>query len=348
MLIYDVFKSLAFRMDPEKAHDLSMWSFSKFPLFFSHLFHQEDLGNKYELEVSGLNWKFPVGLAAGLDKNAQAIDFFSKLYFGAIEVGTITPKPQAGNDKPRLFRYPEEHSLRNRMGFNNLGMEEAYYNLKFSKRNSKLIGVNLGKNKVTPENMASEDYRLLYKKLAPLADYVVINVSSPNTPGLRDLQSAEKLREIFSHIQNERNECPKPLFLKISPDMAVEDLPHTVEVVKEYNLSGIIATNTTIMADRGDGGISGELLHQKSTIMRNKILEILKETPQIELIGVGGISRLDDLVDFWKRGGKVCQIYTSFIYQGPEILSKFKSGMDELMHKHGVDNLKDLVSDLQN
>ncbi|MDH5581906.1 MAG: quinone-dependent dihydroorotate dehydrogenase, partial [Bdellovibrionales bacterium] len=303
MQIYDVFKSMAFKMDPEKAHDLSMWGFSKFPLIFSGLFKQQQLGPQYSLEVAGLNWSFPVGLAAGLDKNAQAIDFFSKLYFGAIEVGTITPRPQAGNDKPRLFRYVNESSLRNRMGFNNLGMEEAYHNLKKCEKNSKIIGVNLGKNKTTTETKAADDYKVLYDKLAPLADYLVVNVSSPNTPGLRDLQSADKLKEIFLNLKESRKTCPKPLFLKISPDMAMEDIPSTVEVVKEFDLSGIIATNTTIMKERGDGGISGKLLYEKSFMMRNKILEILAESPQVELIGVGGISQFDDLVDFWKRGG---------------------------------------------
>jgi len=348
MQIYDIFKSMAFRMDPEKAHDLSMWGFSKFPHIFSGLFNQHQLGPQYSLEVAGLNWSFPVGLAAGLDKNAQAIDFFSGLYFGAIEVGTITPRPQSGNDKPRLFRYPSESSLRNRMGFNNLGMEEAYNNLKRCEKNSKLIGVNLGKNKTTSEADAAEDYKVLYQKLAPLADYVVVNVSSPNTPGLRDLQRADKLKEIFINLKEPRQQCSRPLFLKISPDMAIDDIASTVDVVKEFDLAGIIATNTTIMKDRGDGGISGKLLSEKSALMRNKILEVLAETPQIELIGVGGISHFDDLVDFWKRGGKVCQIYTSFIYQGPQILADFKDGMDKLMQKHGVQNLNDLLVAMRN
>ena len=310
------------------------------------MYDQNHEADKYKISLNHMDWSFPVGLAAGLDKNAEAIDFFSRILFGAVEIGTVTPKPQDGNPKPRMFRYIEEQSLRNKMGFNNAGAEEILQNVLASNRNGKVLGVNLGKNKVTPEELAPLDYLTLYEKFWKVADYLVVNVSSPNTPGLRDLQRKDKLDDIFKALEDVRKKCHKPLYLKISPDLALEDLDPVINSVKEYNLSGIIATNTTIVPSLGDGGVSGRLLLDKSRIMRNAILEKVKETPSIDVIGVGGISCFDDLLDFWKAGGKAAQIYTSFIFQGPSILTNMKKDIDKFLAHYDFKNLEEALKNI--
>ena len=345
---YNAFKKIAFSIDPEKVHDITLNLLSKHPLFFSLINQQDDPSNEYKIQVGKLTWPFPVGLAAGLDKNAVALDFFTRTLFGAIEVGTVTPKPQEGNPKPRMFRYLKEESLRNKMGFNNLGADRILENIKSSRNYGRILGVNLGKNKLTPEDKAFEDYLYLYKKFWSVADYLVINVSSPNTPGLRDLQRADSLKIIFNSLKKVRMLHPKPLYLKISPDLALDDVGPIVELVKEYRLEGIIATNTTIMENLGEGGVSGKLCFNKSRMMRKLVLEQTKETPEIQVIGVGGISCFDDLLDFWKMGGKAVQIYSSFIFQGPSILADFKSGIDKSLKKTGCKNLEELIKNINN
>lgn len=344
--MYNVFKKIAFAIDPEVAHVQAMNMLSKFPLILSEVFKCPEHVKRHSVQVGRLRWRFPVGLAAGLDKNAEAIDFFSRINFGAVEVGTVTPLPQEGNSKPRMFRYPKEESLRNRMGFNNAGAEDVYQNILASNRNGRLLGVNLGKNKVTPQEKAPDDYRILYKKFAPVADYLVVNVSSPNTPGLRDLQKVDSLKEIFIALADLRSDVDKPLYLKISPDLAIEDLSGVIELVKEFELEGIIATNTTVMSERGEGGISGKLLSQKAAIMRNEALKHLKEVPDIQLIGVGGISEFNDLWDFWKAGGRATQIYTSFIYQGPGILKSFTKEIESILRANQLNSVDELLNNI--
>ncbi len=333
-------------MDPEDVHNITLDLLAKYPLFFSLASNQTTLSPNYQVKVGKLTWPFPVGLAAGLDKNAVAIDYFSRTLFGAIEVGTVTPKPQEGNPKPRMFRYPELESLRNKMGFNNLGAEKIFENIKTSINHGRILGVNLGKNKVTPEDEAFRDYQCLYDKFSPVADYLVINVSSPNTPGLRDLQRTENLKIIFESLNVARKINPKPLYLKISPDLAFEDVGPIIDLVKEYRLEGIIATNTTIMKNMGEGGISGKLCFKKSREMRKYILERIRETPEVEVIGVGGISSFEDLLDFWKMGGKVVQIYSSFIFQGPMILNNFQKGIDTYLKKTGCKNVEEVIKSI--
>lgn len=344
---YSLFKFLAFQFDPEFVHDLSMGSFSRFANSLSIFFDQSDLNDRYLLDVSSMQWKFPIGLAAGLDKNAQAIDFFSKLYFGAIEVGTVTPLPQSGNPRPRLFRYPKEESLRNCMGFNNGGMDTLFENLKSTADRSRPIGVNLGKNKITSAKDAPSDYAKLFKKFSPVADYLVINVSSPNTPGLRDLQSESALREIFDEVCKYKNEMTPPLFLKLAPDLSDDGILEAVNIAKEYSLDGIVATNTTIMKERGAGGISGKLLYKKAKLVRKKVLDQLKETPNMSLIGVGGFSSFDEIFDYWKDGGRAVQIYSSFIFQGPKILSDIKLSLDKIFDFYQFNTMDDLFSNIE-
>ncbi|MBK23118.1 MAG: dihydroorotate dehydrogenase (quinone) [Halobacteriovorax sp.] len=342
---YKIFKTAAFQMDPEFIHEHSMDFLGKFPSVASKIFGDVEFNDRFALDIGGTKWPFPIGLAAGLDKNAMAIDFFSRLPLGAVEVGTVTPKPQAGNDKPRLFRYVGEESLRNRMGFNNDGAKVLLDRIEKSNRNGRILGVNLGKNKVTEPEKACEDYASLYETFSKVADYLVVNVSSPNTPGLRDLQGEEEMNKIFDALKPLREKSPVPLYLKIAPDLSEEGIRSLIEISKNHRLNGLIATNTTIMEERGPGGISGKLLTEKSRKVRNQILEALKETPEIELIGVGGVSSSKELFEFWKNGGKAMQVYTAFIFQGPSLLHGIYRDIDKLIKRNNAQNLRQLLSD---
>lgn len=338
---------MAFKLDAEKAHELSIKTLSLFPQASAELFGGDlEKSDIYQTKLNSMDWSFPVGLAAGLDKNAQAIDFFSSIPFGAVEVGTVTPLAQEGNERPRLFRLKSEESLRNCMGFNNAGADDIYQNIVGSNRGNKILGVNLGKNKVTSAEDAKLDYLKLYKKFKDISDYLVINVSSPNTPGLRDLQRHESMREIFEVLVDERKSSKTPLFIKISPDLPLDSLEGIVELANEFSLAGIIATNTTIMEDRGAGGVSGKLLTDKARVVREKLLEIMKDHPSLDFIGVGGISNFSDLWNFWKAGGRACQIYSSFIYQGPEVLFNMKKEIDKKLKDNDLKNLEELFQNI--
>jgi dihydroorotate dehydrogenase len=338
---------MAFKLDAEKAHELSIKTLSMFPHASSDLFGG-DISDptKYKTKLNSMEWGFPVGLAAGLDKNAKAIDFFSRIPFGAIEVGTVTPLAQVGNEKPRLFRLKPEESLRNCMGFNNAGADEVYENILSSDRLNKPLGVNLGKNKITSADDAKLDYLKLYDKFKDVSDYLVINVSSPNTPGLRDLQRHESMREIFEVLEDTRKTDSTPLFIKISPDLPLDSLEGIVELANEFKLSGIIATNTTIREDLGKGGVSGKLLTEKAKVVREKLLEIMKDHKQLDFIGVGGISGFTDLWEFWKAGGRAAQIYSSFIYQGPQVLFDIQKGIDEKLRDNDLKDLEHLFKEI--
>ncbi len=341
-MLYPLFKKFAFKVDAEVAHELTIKSMG----LLGPWVKPKASDSRFKLKAMGLSFQSPIGLAAGLDKNAEAINFLTYLPFSFVEVGTVTPLPQAGNPKPRLWRYPKEESLRNCMGFNNLGMEQVYKNILNSNHRNKILGVNLGKNKLTTNENAPKDYACLYEKFAPIADYLVINVSSPNTPGLRDLLKDEGLRELFVAVDEKRKNCPKPLLVKVSPDMNVEELTSVVTLVKEFKLSGIIATNTTIMADRGIGGISGKLLSAKAQYTRNVLLDQLKETRDIELIGVGGFSSYEEILDFWKSGGRLVQLYSAFVFQGPNLLFAIEKQLAADMKKVGAESFDDFQSSL--
>ena len=291
---------------------------------------------RFKLDAFGLHFNSPLGLAAGLDKNAAAINFLSYLPFSFIEVGTVTPLPQEGNPKPRLFRYIEDESLRNCMGFNNAGAEVILKNIQGSNRRGKILGVNLGKNKITPNESAQNDYAVLYEKFAPSCDYLVINVSSPNTPGLRDLLGDQGLRKIFQAVTEKRKVCDRPLLVKVSPDMKPKELSSVVTLVKEYKFNGIIATNTTIMPERGHGGVSGKLLFEKARHTRSFLLDQLRETPEIELIGVGGFSSYEDCLEFWKSGGRLIQFYSAFVFQGPKLLHEIEKKLAADMTRKNI------------
>ena len=285
-----------------------------------------------ERKVFGLTFKNPVGLAAGFDKDAMFIDELACLGFGFIEIGTVTPKPQDGNDKPRLFRFPNDAAIINRMGFNNQGVEAAALRLK-NKKTSILIGGNIGKNKITPNESAYSDYEYCFKTLFDVVDYFVVNVSSPNTPNLRELQEKKPLRDLLLKLQNLNLSYPhpKPLLLKIAPDLSDSQLDDIIEIVNETRLSGIVATNTTIdreglTADKnmiestGAGGVSGKPLKQRSTEIIRYISN--KTNGTLPIIAVGGIFTGDDALEKLEAGASLVQVYTGFIYEGPAIAKK--------------------------
>ncbi len=287
----------------------------------------------------GISFSNPVGLAAGFDKDARHIDELEALGFGFIEIGTVTPKPQPGNDRPRLFRLPQDQAIINRMGFNNQGAVEAARRL--SRRKSRVVvGGNIGKNKVTANENAADDYRQCFETLYPFVDYFVVNVSSPNTPGLRDLQEKEPLKKLLIDVKrlSQSKPRPKPVLLKIAPDLTLTQLDDIVEILKESGTDGVIATNTTISREglltpkgevekMGAGGLSGRPLTVRST----EVIAYLRAKLGVgyPIIGVGGIMSPTDAIDKLKAGADLVQVYTGFIYEGPgfvkEILTALQS-----------------------
>ena len=333
-------------LDAEQVHNLSLDIASRAPSladFFSPLKPQ----NKYELSVNGLKWNFPVGVAAGFDKNAQAIKFFEKLGFGSLEVGTITKIAQAGNLKPRIFRHKHINSIQNAMGFPNSGSQAILKNIQNSSHQL-CLGANLGKNKETSEADTANEYAELYKIFAPVSDYLVINISSPNTPGLRSFQKKEMLLPILEAVTLEQKIHPKPLFIKLSPDLAQDDTKMICELAKQMSLSGIIATNTTTQHQFGVGGLSGRYIQEISRSLRAQVCEYLKETPEMTIIGVGGIENYSQIKEFWKLGGHFAQVYTSFIYHGPEMLKNIARELSDDLDKYQFQSTNDLVQNIHN
>ncbi len=282
------------------------------------------------VEVFGLKFKNRVGLAAGLDKDARLYKELNNLGFGFIEIGTVTPLAQPGNEQPRLFRIIQDEAIVNRMGFNNEGVAAAVERLKGKSKNI-LVGGNIGKNKVTPNEEAFEDYKKCFEALFDYVDYFVVNVSSPNTPGLRALQEKEPLMKIMQQLQtlNQAKKTPKPLLLKIAPDLTNEQLDDIVEIAVEANLSGLIATNTTIerapltiskeeIEKIGAGGLSGKPLTEKSTEIVRYLAQ--KLNGRIPIIAVGGIMTGKDAADKIKAGATLVQLYSGFIYKGPDLI----------------------------
>jgi dihydroorotate dehydrogenase len=335
--MYKVFlRPVLFLVDPEKIHHFVFgflkWS-GKIPgvkPLLRALYCYED--KRLEKRILGITFKNPVGLAAGFDKDAALIDEAACLGFGFIEIGTLTPKPQPGNDKPRLFRLPADQALINRMGFNNRGVLEAVERLK--KRQSTLVvGGNIGKNKVTENENAIDDYRFCFEALYEHVDYFVVNVSSPNTPGLRALQEKEPLRNLLATVKNLSLSKPtlKPVLLKIAPDLTDGQLDDVIAIVKETGTDGIIATNTTIsrealqtdktvLEDIGNGGLSGRPLTSRAT----EVIRYLRAGfgPGFPIIGVGGIMTATDALDKLDAGADLVQLYTGFIYEGPALVKR--------------------------
>lgn len=279
----------------------------------------------------GLNFSNPVGLAAGFDKDGRFYEAMSHLGFGFIEIGTVTPKPQGGNPQPRLFRLPQDKALINRMGFNNEGVDKMVNRLKENRPANLIIGGNIGKNKNTPNEQAADDYLICFDKLFDYVDYFVVNVSSPNTPNLRDLQEKEPLTKLLSILQdqNKTHAHPKPILLKIAPDLTNTQLDDIIEITQTTQIAGVIATNTTIersnlktphqqLENIGNGGLSGSPLKDRST----EVIRYLHEQSkgQLPIIGVGGIRTADDALEKLKAGACLVQVYTGLIYAGPSLV----------------------------
>jgi dihydroorotate dehydrogenase len=322
-------RPILFFFDPEKVHYFTFSAiriFSKIPGFsslFRALYEVKD--SRLETEVFGLKFKNPVGLAAGFDKNAVLYKELSNFGFGFIEIGTLTPKAQDGNPKKRLFRLKEDSAIINRMGFNNGGVEEAVLRLK--KNNGVLIGGNIGKNKLTPNEEATSDYEICFDALFDYVDYFVVNVSSPNTPNLRALQDKEPLTQLLQTLQNKNLAKPKqkPILLKIAPDLTDEQLLDIIDIVNETKIAGVIATNTTLSREGLQsenkieaGGLSGKPLAKRATEVIRFLSE--KSNKSFPIIGVGGIHSAEDAIEKLEAGASLVQLYTGFIYEGPALV----------------------------
>lgn len=336
-----IIRPLFFTMDPERVHHLSfklLRSTLKFPgmkSFFRRkfVFSHPDL----ETELFGIKFPNPVGLAAGFDKDATLFNELEYVGFGFVEVGTLTPVGQDGNPKPRLFRLSEDQGLINRMGFNNGGVEEAVQRLK--KRKTKIvIGGNIGKNKITPNELATEDYVKCFNALFDVVDYFVVNVSSPNTPNLRELQEKEPLKKLLNTLKdlNQNKAIQKPILLKIAPDLTNEQLDDIVEIVQETQIDGLISSNTTIdrsalktdpkkVEEIGAGGLSGAPVRKRAT----EVIAYLHQKSQgsFPIIGVGGISSAEDAIEKLEAGASLLQIYTGYVYEGPALISKINKSI---------------------
>lgn len=335
--MYKVFvRPILFLFDPEKVHYFTfslIRNLSKIPgvkALFRGMYHVND--PSLERELLGLKFKNPVGLAAGFDKDAKLYNELSNLGFGFIEIGTITPKPQPGNPKKRLFRLKSDSAIINRMGFNNGGVEAAVERLK--KNNNVLIGGNIGKNKVTPNESATEDYKLCFEALFDYVDYFVVNVSSPNTPNLRALQDKKPLTDLLKALQvlNFSKENQKPILLKIAPDLTDEQLIDIIEIVKTTKIDGVIATNTTISRDgltsenkKEAGGLSGKPLTHRSTEVIRFLAE--KSNKAFPIIGVGGIHSAEDALAKFNAGADLVQLYTGFVYEGPKLVKSINKAL---------------------
>ncbi|WP_183599695.1 quinone-dependent dihydroorotate dehydrogenase [Paenibacillus phyllosphaerae] len=360
MLYTKLAKPFFFRLDAEKAHHMvidGLYTAGKIPGIPGLARGMWGVKDYQELAVDlfGLKFPHPIGLAAGLDKNAKAVDMFANIGFGFAEVGTVTPKGQVGNDQPRLFRLPSDEALINRMGFNNDGADAMAERLAAVRERRIPIAVNIGKNKVTPNELAHEDYRACLQKLYPYGDFFVVNISSPNTPDLRALQHGDELRLLLTTVMEEMaiqakksGRGQKPVLVKIAPDMTDEQLAYTVDTISQSGVSGIIATNTTISREglghpnaKETGGLSGLPLKDRSTAV---IRSVYKQTGgKLPIIGSGGIFTADDAYDKIRAGASLVEIYTALIYRGPELLNELALGLRKRLAEDGFVSITEAV-----
>ena len=330
-MLYPLARSLMFRFDPETSHEVALRSMNLAADFGMHkLLGATQVSDP--VEVMGLSFPNRVGLAAGLDKNAIAVDGLASLGFGFVEVGTVTPRPQAGNPKPRLFRLPEQTGIINRMGFNNDGVDQLLKNLENSTFKG-ILGINIGKNKDTPNEKANDDYLYCMRKVYDRASYITVNVSSPNTPGLRTLQYGESLNSLLDALKSEQIRQAKlhgryvPVAVKIAPDMEDEEVVLVAESLKAYEMDAVIATNTTLSREGVEGspfaaeagGLSGAPVRNKSTRTIRTLSQALDGA--LPIIGVGGITDGFDAVEKIEAGASLVQIYSGFIFHGPQLVA---------------------------
>ena len=329
-MLYRVMRSFLFKMNPEKAHDLSIKQLKLTHGTVLDLFYRQKVQQR-PVQVMGLTFPNSLGLAAGLDKNAECIDAFGAMGFGHVEVGTVTPVGQPGNPSPRLFRVLEGEGIINRMGFNNDGVDNLIENVKNSNFKG-VIGINIGKNINTPVEQGKEDYIICMEKVYPHAGYIAVNISSPNTPGLRSLQYGEALDDLLSSLKDRQEALAKkhekyvPIALKVAPDLSDEEIESIAQSLLKYKIDGLIATNTTLdremikgMSHASEaGGLSGRPLQSKSTAVIAKFAQHLKG--EIPIIGVGGIDSVIAAKEKIEAGASLVQIYSGFIYQGPPLV----------------------------
>lgn len=336
-MFYELARRFMFSRDAEWSHEFALANLQRFahtPL--SAMWSQQVPAKP--VEFLGLTFKNPVGLAAGLDKDAQCIDAFAQMGFGFIEVGTVTPRPQVGNDKPRIFRLPQSNAIINRMGFNNKGVDNLVENVKNAKY-SGILGINIGKNKDTPNEQGVDDYVHCMRKVFTHASYITVNISSPNTPGLRDLQYGEALDSLLANLKNEqltlsaKHHKNVPMLVKVAPDLDDVQVEQVTQSLMKNQIDGVIATNTTLdrtlvagqpHADEA-GGLSGRPVREKSTQVISKIQQI--SAGKLPIIGVGGIDDAQSAKEKLQAGASLVQVYSGFIYQGPPLIKSILSGL---------------------
>ncbi len=336
-MIYSLLRNVFFKFDAEKIHELTISTLKSTGKTPANIAYKQHIKQK-PVTVMGITFPNPVGLAAGLDKNGECVPAFEAMGFGFVEVGTVTPKPQPGNDKPRLFRIEQAQGIINRMGFNNKGVD--YLVSQVQKANFKgVLGINIGKNKLTPDENAKDDYIYCMRKVYAIASYITVNISSPNTPGLRSLQYGDALNDLLSALKKEQNTLAEqngkyvPMVVKIAPDLTATEIADIAQCLINNNIDGVIATNTTLSREgveqlpfgNEQGGLSGQPVKDKST----QVIKLLAQALQgkLPIIGVGGISSAADAQEKLDAGASLVQVYTGFIYQGPKLIKEIVNGI---------------------
>ncbi len=337
--MYRIARAFLFKLDPETAHGLSLtlldWAYR---LGLLRLFLPKVASRP--VNVMGIDFPNQIGLAAGLDKNGDHIDALSACGFGFVEIGTVTPEPQPGNDRPRLFRLVEHQAIINRMGFNNLGVKHLVEQVRRSHRRS-IIGINIGKNKLTPNEQALDDYLICFRQVYDYADYITVNISSPNTPGLRELQQGDELSKLLAGLQQEKVKLMEasgrdvPVAVKIAPDLVDEEVDEIALIIKQHNIDAVIATNTTNdksgVADSSysneAGGLSGRPLKRRADHVLRRLVKRLDGA--VPVIAVGGIMQASDAVDKIEAGAALVQIYTGFVYAGPALVRQITRALNK-------------------
>ncbi|OOE58049.1 dihydroorotate dehydrogenase (quinone) [Salinivibrio sp. ML323] len=332
-MLYRLARPAIFQLDPEKAHDLTINTLSRYHHTPLRFLYSQQLPPR-PVTVMGLNFNNPIGLAAGLDKNGECIEAFGAMGFGFVEVGTVTPRPQPGNDKPRLFRIIAAEGIINRMGFNNQGVDALVENVKRAKNFDGVLGINIGKNKDTPIEQGTDDYLACMRKVYPHADYIAVNISSPNTPGLRTLQYGEMFDELLSTLKAEQayladtHDKYVPLTVKIAPDLSEDEIQQVAQALIRHQIDGVIATNTTLERSLVDGmphyreagGLSGRPVQLKSTEVIRQLHRALDGA--MPIIGVGGIDSVTAAREKLEAGADLVQVYSGLIYQGPGLIKQ--------------------------
>jgi dihydroorotate dehydrogenase len=354
--MYRPVRSLLFLLPAEAAHGLGMWALQQ--LGASPRARQRSRSRALEptrgeidlrVSVAGLSLEHPIALAAGLDKDARVVEGLFGLGFSAVEIGTLTPRPQLGNARPRIFRLPEQQALINRMGFNNAGAAAASLRLRDLAWRPGPVGANMGKNRVTPLERAADDYLACVEELAPWSDYAVLNASSPNTPGLRQLQEPEQLAALLKTVRIRMDQVApgKPLFLKVAPDLELEAVDAIVDLAREHRVDGLIATNTTVTRPvqhplcREAGGFSGRPIRELAT--RIVARAYARSAGALPIIGVGGVFTGADAYEKIRAGASAVQLYTGFIYGGPDTVRRILTELVELLRRDGFHSVADAV-----